>query len=94
MHSYPDWRESRSVWGIGVLGSLFVKIKASDGTEGYATGFGGPPACWLIEEHFKRFVIGADPRDTNMIWDQMFKSSMFYGRKGSSQFYKISRGRS
>jgi L-rhamnonate dehydratase len=38
---------------------------------GYATGFGGPPACWLIEEHFKRFVIGKDPRDTNLIWEQV-----------------------
>ncbi|WWC60753.1 uncharacterized protein I303_103329 [Kwoniella dejecticola CBS 10117] len=82
MHKYPDWRESRAKWGIGVLGSLFVKVTATDGTVGYATGFGGPPACWLIEEHFSRFVVGADPRDTNAIWDQMFRASIFYGRKG------------
>lgn len=82
MSQYPEYTHSRTSWGIGVLGSLFVKITASDGTVGYATGFGGPPACWLIEEHFKRFVIGKDPRDTNLIWEQMFKGSMFYGRKG------------
>lgn len=52
-----------------------MKLTASDGTVGYATGFGGPPACWLIENHFKRFVEGQDPRDTNLIWDQMFKAS-------------------
>lgn len=52
-------------------GSLFVKITASDGTVGYATGFGGPPACWLIEEHFKRFVVGQDPRNTNVMWEQV-----------------------
>jgi L-rhamnonate dehydratase len=71
MSQYPEYTHSRTSWGIGVLGSLFVKITASDGTVGYATGFGGPPACWLIEEHFKRFVIGKDPRDTNLIWEQV-----------------------
>ena len=84
MHKYPEYRHSRTSWGIGVLGSIFVKLTASDGTVGYATGFGGPPACWLIEEHFKRFVVGQDPRDYNKIWDQIFRASMFYGRKGES----------
>ncbi|KIR54064.1 racemase [Cryptococcus gattii Ru294] len=82
MHKYEEYKVSRTSWGIGVLGSIFVKIHASDGTVGYATGFGGPPACWLIEEHFKRFIVGQDPRDTNKMWDQMFRASMFYGRKG------------
>lgn len=36
----------------------------------------------LIEEHLSRFVVDSDPRDTNRIWDQMFRASMFYGRKG------------
>jgi L-rhamnonate dehydratase len=84
MHKYEEYKVSRTSWGIGVLGSIFVKLTASDGTVGYATGFGGPPACWLIEEHYRRFIIGQDPRDTNKIWDQMFRASMFYGRKGMS----------
>ncbi len=71
MSKFEEYRHSRLSWGIGVLGSLFVIITASDGTQGYATGFGGPPACWLIEEHLKRFLIGKDPRDTNLIWDQV-----------------------
>ncbi|WVF71864.1 hypothetical protein IAT40_006674 [Kwoniella sp. CBS 6097] len=82
MHRYPEYKVSRTSWGIGVLGSILVKLTASDGTVGIATGFGGPPACWLIEEHYKRFIIGEDPRDTNKIWDEMFRASMFYGRKG------------
>ncbi|WWD16250.1 hypothetical protein CI109_100676 [Kwoniella shandongensis] len=82
MHRYDEYRVSRTSWGIGVLGSLFVKLTASDGSVGYATGMGGWPGLYLIEEHFKRFIIGQDPRDTNKIWDQMFRASMFYGRKG------------
>jgi len=45
--------------GINVLGSFCVELEATDGTKGFATGFGGPPACWLVAEHFKRFLIGA-----------------------------------
>ena len=82
MSGYEEYRHSRTSWGIGVLGSLVVKITASDGSEGVATGFGGPPACWLIEQHYARFVVGQDPRNTQIMWDQMFRASMFYGRKG------------
>lgn len=38
---WEEYRKSRTSWGINVLGSFFVEIEASDGTVGYATGFGG-----------------------------------------------------
>ncbi|KAL1615085.1 hypothetical protein SLS56_011950 [Neofusicoccum ribis] len=82
MSGYDAYRKSRTSWGINVLGSFCVEIEASDGTKGFATGFGGPPACWLVAEHFERFLIGADPRDTNHLFEQMYRGSMFYGRKG------------
>ncbi|AOA60840.1 L-rhamnonate dehydratase [Komagataella phaffii CBS 7435] len=82
MSKFEDWRGSRTSWGINVLGSFCVELEAEDGTKGFATGFGGPPACWIVKNHFERFLVGADPRDTNLISDQMFRSSMFYGRKG------------
>lgn len=82
MSMFPEYAVSRTSWGIGVLGSLFVKVTAEDGTVGYATGFGGPAACWLIEEHLKRFVVGKSPAQTNLIWEQMYRGSLFYGRKG------------
>ncbi|KAF2720455.1 L-rhamnoate dehydratase-like protein [Polychaeton citri CBS 116435] len=82
MSGYPEYRTSRTSWGINVLGSFCVELEATDGTRGFATGFGGPPACWLVAEHFRRFLIGADPRDTNHLFEQMYRASMFYGRKG------------
>lgn len=48
MSGWEKYRNSRTSWGINVLGSFFVEIEATDGTVGYATGFGGPPACWLV----------------------------------------------
>jgi L-rhamnonate dehydratase len=82
MSKFSTYKQSRTSWGIGVLGSFCVEIIASDGTTGFATGFGGPPACWIVSQHLERFLIGADPRNLNLLWDQMFRATMFYGRKG------------
>ena len=65
-----------------MLGSLVVEIETKGGKIGVATGLGGPPACFMIEKHFRRFLVGADPRDINRIWDQIYRASMPYGRKG------------
>jgi L-rhamnonate dehydratase len=82
MSGYAPYKASRTSWGIGVLGSIVIEVETDDGQVGLSTGFGGPPACWLINHHFRRFLIGADPRDVNRIWDQLFRASLFYGRKG------------
>ncbi|KAJ5651084.1 enolase C-terminal domain-like protein [Penicillium longicatenatum] len=82
MTKWAQYRGSRTSWGINVLGSFCVEIEATDGTKGFATGFGGPPACWLVHQHFERFLIGEDPRDTNNLFEKMYRGSMFYGRKG------------
>src|SRR5688572_15567882 len=82
MSGYPEYKASRQSWGIGVLGSIVVEVETATGVVGVATGFGGPPAAWLIANHFRRFVVGEDARNLNRIWDQMFRASMPYGRKG------------
>jgi L-alanine-DL-glutamate epimerase-like enolase superfamily enzyme len=82
MSGYAPYKASRTSWGIDVLGSIVVEIEDDKGNVGVSTGFGGPPACFIIENHLERFLTGADPRDLNRIWDQMFRASMFYGRKG------------
>ena len=73
MSGYEKYREKRSSWGIGALGSLVVEIETEDGTIGVATGSGGVPAAWMIKNHFARFVVGQDARNINMIWDQLYR---------------------
>lgn len=82
MSGHPEYKDSRSSWGIGVMGSIVVEIETESGQTGVATGFGGTPAAWLIKHHFSRFLLGADARNTARIWDQLFRASMPYGRKG------------
>lgn len=82
MSKYPQYRQSRQSFGINVLGSLLVEVEASDGTIGFAVTTGGEPAAWIIEKHLARFVEGAPVTGIEKIWDQMYLSSIFYGRKG------------
>ena len=82
MSGYARYREKRSSWGIGVLGTLVVEIETEDGATGVATGTGGAPAAWIIRQHFARFLIGEDARNINLLWDQMYRASLPYGRKG------------
>jgi L-rhamnonate dehydratase len=45
-----------------VLGTVIVEAELEDGTVGVGTSIGGEPACYLIENHFSRFVEGQVPR--------------------------------
>ena len=82
MAKYPEHRASRQSFGLNVLGTLVVEIEADNGVVGFAVSTGGEPAAWIVERHLSRFLLGANTEDIELIWDQMFLSTLFYGRKG------------
>ena len=82
MAKYPAYRASRQSFGLNVLGTLVVEVEASNGVVGFAVATGGEPAAWIVENHLARFLIGADPANVELLWDQMYLSTLFYGRKG------------
>jgi L-rhamnonate dehydratase len=82
MSKYPEYRQSRRSFGIDVLGTLVVEIDASDGTQGFAVTTGGDIGAYIVEKHFARFVEGRAVGDIELIWDQLYLSSLYYGRKG------------
>jgi len=82
MAKYPAYRQSRQSFGLNVLGTLVVEIEADNGTTGFAVTTGGEPGCWIVENHLARFVEGARITDVERIWDQMYLSTLHYGRKG------------
>lgn len=82
MAKYPAYRASRQSFGLNVLGTLVVEIEAENGITGFAVSTGGEPAAWIVERHLKRFLVGAHVEDIEEIWDQMYLSTVFYGRKG------------
>jgi L-rhamnonate dehydratase len=82
MSKYPEYRATRSSFGLNVFGTVVVEVEAEDGTVGVGTSTGGPPAAWLVEHHLARFVEGKRADALELIWDQMWRSSLYYGRKG------------
>lgn len=51
---WEQYRGSRTSWGINVLGSFLVEIEATDGTVGFATGFGGEFVVGIRSGHYRR----------------------------------------
>lgn len=82
MSKYPEYRAQRRSFGLNVLGSLVVEVEASNGEVGVAVTTGGDLGCWIIEKHLARFIEGKKVSEIDTIWDQMFNSTLFYGRKG------------
>ena len=65
-----------------LAGSILVQIRTDAGLTGYGLGGGGGAACYIIDNHIKDLLIGADARNVEMLWEQIFSSTSFYGRKG------------
>jgi L-alanine-DL-glutamate epimerase-like enolase superfamily enzyme len=62
------------------LGLEAVEITTDKDVKG--VGFGGPGCSFVIERHLTKLVIGEDPFDTDKLWDIMWRSTLYYGRKG------------
>lgn len=83
MSVYPEYAASRSLWMGPGQTPYAIEIETDDGHVGEALNMGGGPwACALIGQHFKRFLIGQNPFDIERIWDQMDRASRPCGLGG------------
>ena len=81
MSIYPEYKEQRSSWNAQWGPDLLVRVKTDDGIEGIGCSVPGG-ARIIVEKHFRDLLIGQDPFNIEQLWDQMFRSSLPYGRKG------------
>lgn len=65
-----------------LAGAMLVEIRTGQGLTGYGMGGGGTAAIHIIENHLKDLLLGANALNIELLWDQMFSSSSFYGRRG------------
>jgi L-alanine-DL-glutamate epimerase-like enolase superfamily enzyme len=65
-----------------LAGSILVQIRTHAGITGYGMGGGGTAAIHIIDNHLKDLLLGANPANIELLWDQMYSSSSFYGRRG------------
>ena len=82
MSGYASYKMSRKSWGIDAIGSIIVEVELTNGMIGVGISIGGEAGCSIIERHLARFVEGQDPKNVELIWDQMWRSTINYGRKG------------
>ncbi len=82
MARYEEYRQSRRSFGINVLGTLVIEVEASDGNVGLGVTTAGEIGAFIVERHLSRFLVGRQVTEIEKIWDQMYFSTQFYGRKG------------
>jgi L-rhamnonate dehydratase len=80
MSIYPKYKPMRSLFMADDLGPEAVEITTDKGVKGI--GYGGPGASFVIEKHLTKLLIGEDPFNVEQLWDILWRSTLYYGRKG------------
>src|SRR4051794_29355550 len=74
----PDFdpRRWRSFGRFSQLnGAILVRIRTDQGITGYGMGGGGGAACYVIENHLRDLLVGVNPLQIEVIWEQLFAST-------------------
>ena len=79
MSIYPKYKPRRSLF-MAKLGPTAVEITTDKGVSGI--GYGGPGAGYVIEKHLTKLLLDEDPFNIERLWDIMWRSTLYYGRKG------------
>ncbi len=82
MSIYPEYKKTRTSFGINALKSIVVEVESDDGEVGFGISTGGYPAAWIVMNHLDRFIVDQPVENIEQMWDQMYRATMFYGRKG------------
>lgn len=82
MSRFPEYAGSRQSWGVAKISTVIVEVEDDNGLIGIGVSTGGEAAAFLIEKHLAMFVEGQNVRDRTHIWDQMWRASIHYSRKG------------
>ena len=62
--------------------AIIAVIKTDQGVTGFGMGAGGSAAVEIIDGHLKHLLLGTNPLNVEQLWDQMYTSGVFYGRRG------------
>ncbi len=74
------WRPSGPFGQLG--GATVVVIRTDQGVTGYGLGCGGAAAATIIQGHLQDLLIGADARNIELLWEQLYAAGLAYGRRG------------
>ena len=75
--------ETGSIAGFRFLGWLVVEIECDDGTIGIGNAALSPAATKVvIDTYLKPLLVGADPMNSEYLWQSMYRRTLPFGRKG------------
>lgn len=77
----PERRRYRGPFAQ-LASAIVVIIKTDQGIVGHGLGAGGAAATTIIDGHLKNLLLGVNPLNVEMLWDQMYTSANAYGRRG------------
>ncbi|MBV8708295.1 MAG: L-rhamnonate dehydratase [Acidobacteriaceae bacterium] len=67
----------------GPVGAVIVVLHTDDGLQGVGSvGVGNGSALYILEHSLKPVVLGANPFDVEALWEQMYRGTLYFGRKG------------
>jgi len=86
MSIYPEYWERRSSW-FGAMSAGVIEVVLEDDTTGLGFMGGGKAsaAMAILDEQMRHLVIGKSVFDTELIQEQLYRASIFYGRGGFTQ---------
>ncbi|MCC7017022.1 MAG: mandelate racemase/muconate lactonizing enzyme family protein [Rhodospirillales bacterium] len=87
LHLFPDYPRLLGERFVGLRGgpvyAVLVRVLTDEGIWGTGSaGVGSGAACYVIEHHLAPIVVGQNPFDVELLWEQMFRATINYGRKG------------
>jgi len=83
MSVHPSYARLRTLWMGPGQDPYALEIHTDEGITGQVANYGGGAfSCAVIQKHLRRFLIGKDPFDIELLWDQMYRATMPYGLGG------------
>ncbi len=83
MAIYPQYKGKRSSWRGPNSQDLFIQVVTDEGLAGLGITRGGSVIQTIVEQHLRSLLLGADPRNVELLWEQMYRATLPYGRKGA-----------
>jgi L-rhamnonate dehydratase len=84
MSIYPQYHGKRGNWRGPNAQEVFVEVVAEDGLSGLGISRGGAVIEAIVDSHLRPLLVGKDARDIERLWEQMFRATLPYGRKGAA----------
>lgn len=85
---YPEPNDSDALRCL-----TFVRVRSSDGAEGWGEAVTQVPAsAWATEklvEGMRDLLIGRDPMQTRVIWNDLVQEGWWYGHRGGIYFFAV-----